>query len=280
TEILAIDRRQPTSVFASDVEAVQAVVDSLGGVHSIQMTRLLRSRSVVLVEGKDVRILRILQRTLDPSALPIDLTPNFDLGGRGGLRSRNVSVPRRNRYGEPIRVYALLDHDYYPDDELDERRADAQQEEIDLHIWRRKEVENYLLVPEAIARVVASGGGAGTASPSADDVAAEFDNIAASLRGEVTDCYGTQIQARDRRLTFATARQRAEGIVDAAYQSRSGSWAIISGKVALSRMSRWSQQQFGVSFGPERVARELTNAEIDAEIAEVIRAIGAEAPLP
>lgn len=280
TEILAIDRRQPDSVFASDVEAVQAVVDSLGGVHSIQMTRLLRSRSAVLVEGKDVRVLRILQRTLAPSALPIDLTPNFDLGGRGGLRSGNVSVPRRNRYGERIRVYAILDHDYYPDDELDERRAEAQQEDVDLHIWQRKEIENYLLVPEAIARVIASEVGPGTASPSPDDVATELESIAASLRGEVTDGYGTQIQARDRRLTFATARQRAEGVVDAAYQSRSGRWAIMSGKVALSRISGWSQQQFGVGFGPERIARELTDAEIDAEIAGVIRAIGAEIPLP
>lgn len=126
--------------------------------------------------------------------------------------------------------------------------------------------------------MITSQGGLGTASPSADDVATELDSIAASLRGEVTDCYGTQIQARDRRLTFATARQRAEGIVEGAYQSRSGRWAIMSGKVALSRISGWSQQQFGVGFGPERVARELTDAEIDAEIAGVIRAIGAETP--
>lgn len=279
-EILAIDRRQPESVFASDVEAVQAVVDSLGGVHSIQMTRLLRSRSAVLVEGKDVRILRILQRTLDPSALPIDLTPNFDLGGRGGLRRGNVTVPRTNRYGEGIRVYAILDHDYYPDDELEERRAEARQEDVDLHIWQRKEIENYVLVPEAIARLIASEVGPGAAVPSADDVAIELDNVAEALRVEVTDCYGTQIQARDRRLTFSTARQRAEEIVEPAYQSRSGKWAIVPGKAALSRLSAWSQQQFGVSFGAERVARELRLAEIDAEIAGVIRAIGSETPLP
>jgi predicted ATPase len=278
--ILAIDRRQPESVFASDVEAVQAVVDSLGGVHSIQVTRLMRSKSAVLVEGKDIRILRILQRTLDPSAIPLDLRPNFELGGRGGLRSGNVSVPRTNRYGEDIRVYALLDHDYYPDDELDERRAEAQRESVELHIWQRKEIENYLLVPEAIARVVASEVGVGVAAPSASDVATALDDIAAALRVEVTDCYGTQIQARDRRLAFATARQRAEEIVEPGYQSRAGAWAIVSGKNALSRLSAWSQLQFGVSFGSERVARELRRDEIPAEIAAVIRAIGSESPLP
>ena len=71
------------------------------------------------------------------------------------------------------------------------------------------------------------------------------------------------IDEHDRRLTFATARQRAEGIVDAAYQSRSVRWAIMSGKVALSRISGWSQQQFGVGFGPvpglpERPSRNAT----------------------
>ena len=100
------------------------------------------------------------------------------------------------------------------------------------------------------------------------------------VRVAVTDCYGTQIQARNRRLTFATARQRAEAIVDPAYESRSGRWSIISGKDALSRLSAWSQEQFGVSFGPERVARELWGAEIAGEIAAVIRAIGSEDPLP
>jgi len=279
-EILSIDRREPASVFASDVEAVQAVVDSLGGVHSIQTTRLLRSTSALLVEGKDVRILRTLQRTLDPSALPIDLTPNFELGGRGGLRPGNVRVPQTNRYGETIRVYALLDHDYFADDELDERRAEARQERVDLHIWQRKEIENYLLVPEAIARLVAAGIAPGAPAPSAQDVAAELDNIAAALRAEVSDSYGTQIQARDRRLAFATARQQAEDIVGAAYETQAGRWAIISGKAALSRISSWSQRQFGVSFGPERIARELERGEIATEIAEVIEAIGAGTRLP
>lgn len=279
-EILAIDRRERESVFASDVEGVQAVVDSLGGVHSIQMTRLLRSRTAVLVEGKDVRLLRILQRTLDPSALPIDLAPNFDLGGRGGLRAGNVAIPRTNRYGERIRVYALLDHDYYPDDEIDERRAEARHADVDLHVWRRKEIENYLLVPGAVARLIASEVPPGAAAPTAGDVKVELDNVVAALRVEVTDCYGTQIQARDRRLAFATARHLAEQIVEAAYQSQSGSWAVVSGKAALSRLSVWSQQTFGVSFGAERVARELRPAEIDAEIAGVIQAIGSEANLP
>jgi len=279
-EILAIDRRERESVFASDVEAVQAVVDSLGGVHSIQMTRLLRCRTAVLVEGKDVRLLRILQRTLDPSALPIDLAPNFDLGGRGGLRGGNVAVPRANRYGERIRVYALLDHDYYPDDELDERQAEARQADVDLHIWQRKEIENYLLVPGAIARVIASEVAPGVAAPTPGDVEVELDNVVATLRVEVTDCYGTQIQARDRRLAFATARQLAEQVVQAACQSQSGGWAVVSGKTALSRLSAWSQQTFGVSFGAERVARELEPAEIDAEVAGVIQAIGSETPFP
>ena len=267
-------------MFASDVEAVQAVVDSLGGVHSIQMTRLMRSKSAVLVEGKDVRILRILQRTLDRSVLPLDLTPNFDLGGRGGLRSGTVTVPRTNRYGERIRVYALLDHDYFLDDELDERRAEARHAEVDLHIWERKEIENYLLVPEAVARIVAAGVSPAEARPSADDVASQIDAIAATLRDDVVDCYGTEIQARNRRLTFATARQRAQAVVDAAYESQPGRWAVIPGKTVLSRLSSWSRQQFGVSFGSERVGRELHEVEIDDEVAGVIRAIGSESRLP
>jgi hypothetical protein len=168
-----------------------------------------------------------------------------------------------------------LDRDYYPADELDERRREAVQEDVDLHIWRKKEIENYLLVPDAISRVIATAIGPGATPPTADAVAQEIDRFSQSLRGTVVDCYGTQIQARDRRLAFASAKKAAEAIVDGAFASQSGRWAVICGKDALSHLSGWSQDQFGVGFGTDRVARELRADEIDEELASVIFAIGA-----
>jgi hypothetical protein len=156
--ILEINKRLETSAFVTSVPGLQGVVDGLGSVQNIQLMRLMGATTFFLVEGEDVKLLRILQATALPESHPIDLIPHGDLGGRGGWGAGvPEQVPTRNARGDKIRAYAILDRDYFPDDEVDERYEDAKAWSIDLHVWRRKEIENYLLVPSAISRAIASG---------------------------------------------------------------------------------------------------------------------------
>ena len=53
----------------------------------------------------------------------------------------------RNAADERIRVYCLLDSDYHTPQQITARLAQAADAGVDLHIWKRKEIENYLLVP-------------------------------------------------------------------------------------------------------------------------------------
>lgn len=65
-EIVMVDRNRPKSRFATSVQAVQRVVDHLGGVQSLQLTRLWSARRCVFVEGGDFRLLKLLHDRLDP----------------------------------------------------------------------------------------------------------------------------------------------------------------------------------------------------------------------
>lgn len=49
--------------------------------------------------------------------------------------------------------------------------------------------------------------------------------------------------------------------------------ATASGKTALSELSKWTQSQFGVAFGPPAIARQMKQSELPAELTGVIRAI-------
>jgi hypothetical protein len=279
--ILSINRAEQHSQFVTDVPGVQEVIDGLGGVHSIQVTRLVRTRYSLLVEGEDVRVLRILQRAVDPDAQPIDLLPPGELGGRGGWTSGvPARLPKRNLEGQKIISYCILDRDYFPEDEVEERYEEARRWKVNLHVWRRKELENYLLVPSAISRFISEHVGTNIAPPSLDEIADEIDEIVADLKDQITDRLATELFNRDKKGGPAKANKRARAIVAASWKTPERRCSLAPGKEVISKLSAWAQATYGVSFGPEQLARELRADEVPEEVVIVLKAIGAGRRFP
>jgi hypothetical protein len=273
--ILFVDRRQPTSQFVTSLPGLQDVLDGIGTVQNVQFARLMRSASFYLVEGKDVRLLRTLQGRFAPSATPIDLIPNARLGGRGGWGSGLPSrLPRSNAEGAPIRSFAVLDRDYFPDEEIAERYAEARQWKVQLRVLSRKEIENYLLVPEAISRFIGARCPAGTTPPDAETVAGKIDDIVAAMHEDpILDSMAAVIFSRDKKGGLPQANKTARALLKVRWVDRSARWAIAPGKEVLSRLSGWSQATFNVGFGTDALARELDGSEVDPEIVEIITAV-------
>jgi energy-coupling factor transporter ATP-binding protein EcfA2 len=278
--ILSVDRRLPESTFVTSLPGVQEILAGLGSVQNIQVTRLMRSRSFCLLEGDDLKLLRILQSTSRPEQPPIDLVPNAELGGRGGWGSGVPGrIPTKNAEGEKIRAFAILDRDYFSDAEVRERYAEARQWRVQLRVWSRKEIENYLLVPAAIARLIAERVPDGRESPAPDEVASEINAWAEGMRTEVCDRISTELLARNKKEGVTKANQAARRVVEARWKTPEGRLAAVPGKIMLGRISQWAQESYGVSFGAEQIARELLPSEVDPEIVEVVSAIAAGRPL-
>jgi hypothetical protein len=275
SSILSVDRRRPESGFVTSLPGLQEVVDGIGSVQNVQIARLMRSPSFYLVEGRDVKLLRILQSVAQPRALPMDLVPHAQLGGRGGWSSGvPARLPTTNAEGGKIRSYAILDRDYFPDTEVAERYNEARTWGIQLRIWSRKELENFLLVPQAISRYITARAGNGVTPPDAAAVSAEIDKVIKSMREEpILDSMATLLLARDKKGGLSKANKAARKIVSSRWKTREGRWAIAPGKEVIARLSRWSQREFGVGFGAEVLARELLADEVDPEVSEVIAAI-------
>jgi hypothetical protein len=273
--ILAIDRRQPVSEFVTSLPGLEGVLDGIGSVQNIQLTRLMSAKSFYLVEGEDVKLLRILQSTVRPDQVPIDLIPHGHLGGRGGWGAGvPARLPKTNAKGERIRAYAVLDRDYFPADEVAERYAEAQRWKIQLRVWERKEIENYLLVPEAIARFIFARVGEFIESPAATQVAEKIDDMVTEMREEpIQDGIASVLHQRDKKAGHTKANKAARQRVTNAWDKQQSRWAIAPGKELLAGLSTWSQEEFGVGFGAEQIARGLRVGEIDPEVIEVITAI-------
>ncbi len=187
SEILIIDRNQSTSRFADSDPVVQALIEHLGGVHNIHLARLATASRCLLVEGKDNHFLKLVHDLLldggvfndgdDEENLYSDGwsgMPNLPIGGWGGWQyAVGSALYIRNSVSGQVKIYCVLDSDFHTEDEIGRRLNEAKAKKVNLHIWRRKEIENYFLVPSAIARLIAQKGRRTKAgSVTADDVLA------------------------------------------------------------------------------------------------------------
>jgi energy-coupling factor transporter ATP-binding protein EcfA2 len=269
--IAVIERKRSQSRFADSLPAVQAVLSGVGSAHNIHLTRLWSAKRFILVEGDDLKLLRHLADTLVPdSEMSLEAIPNMAIGGWGGWNwAVGSSMTLKNAAGEELIVYCLLDRDFYSDEVLEQRYKEAAARDLQLHIWEYQELENYLVVPAAIARLISKRAGVPIQRSS---VAEAVDMAAARMRESLEDDIATQLQQTERGLVFKSAKARARQRINVRLE-KLPLHALVSGKELLAGVSEWAQVAHGVSFGVAALARELRASEIPNEMARVLRAI-------
>jgi hypothetical protein len=272
--ILIIDKRKGRSKYANDEPGVQLLIDQIGGIHNVHLARLWSARKFLLLEGKDIALLKHFHAALYPDAeLPIDSIPSLPIGGWGGWTYAVASsMTLQNAVGDNIKTYCIFDSDYHLEEEIKNRYNDAKQRGVCLHIWKRKEIENYLLHPRAIRRVLATRIRNGE-PPSEHSIAQKILDICDEERRSVEDKSAAALQQNDRSLDIVRANSMARQHVKALWAIESNRPMLVSGKDVLSRLSEWTKTEFGASFGAPAIARQLKKSEIPTEIVEVIRAI-------
>ena len=273
--ILVVDRSKKRSDFASSLPAVQKVLTGFGSVHNLQLSRLWTAHRFLMVEGEDVALLKQFQNALFPNtSIPIDTIPATSLGGWGGWNQAVGSdVLLKNAGGDGIVTYSIFDSDYHCIEAIRARYAEAKQRGISLHVWHRKELKNYLLVGSAIHRAIHSQFTKPAASPTLNEIEKKLEEIAEALKQDVIDCVATHIQSADRKLSVATANQRARQIVFSRWTTHDERMGIIPGKEALSQISRWVQARYKVSVSGLLIAYHMTSSELPQDLNDVLTAI-------
>jgi energy-coupling factor transporter ATP-binding protein EcfA2 len=153
-----VDKTRRRARRAEDSADLEALSKALGTAFNLRLARALRSKVALFVEGQDMTILRRLARTLEMTALSNERGVTvIPLEGY----SRWVQVSpfawlSRSLLPETIKMFVVLDHDYRPEQISKEVEAAFEAEGITGHVWKRKELENYLLTPSVIARVAAA----------------------------------------------------------------------------------------------------------------------------
>lgn len=268
--ILVIDRKNTKSIYTSDFSAVQRTLLNIGSIHNIALARLWSAKKFLIVEGKDIDMLKRIQNTLyKQTKEPFDSIPQMAIGGWGGWgRAVGSKLMLKNAGEESIVTYCILDRDYHTEEELSEKHDEAEKNDINLKIWEKKEIENYLIVPTAIKRIIEAGS---SFVVSTGEIEEKINEFAEEMKGDYLDLLMDKIHINQRRsgkfLEPSTARKRAEEQLQNEWENK---LSIVSGKTLIKKINIWTNDAFNVSLNPNRLAQELLDIEIPTEIKNVI----------
>ena len=275
SEILIVDRHRNRSRFTNTLPAVQRLIERIGGVHNVHLTRLWHSRRCILVEGKDLSILKAIHDKMFPhSSVPLDDIPNSSIGGWNGWPyAIGQSMFARNAMGQTVRVYCILDSDYYGSAEIQERRDDAVARRVELHIWSRKEIENYFIIPKVMARIVWKRNDELHLEDVTSAIEEDTKKIVASLEDVVFDGFATRFRDRDPGGNVAGGNRSAREVLNGLFEDPELALARVSGKEVLKQLSGWIHQTWGRGLSLRDVLREIRINEVPEEVQNVIGVI-------
>jgi AAA15 family ATPase/GTPase len=279
-DIMVIERKRKKSQFADSIPSVQKVLERVGSTQNIHLARLWNAKRFIIAEGHDIRILKHFYDILFPgSHTSLDAIPNMSIGGWGGWSwAIGSSLAMKNAFGEAVNCYCIFDRDYHTDQEILQRYEESRNKGIYLHVWHRKELENYLLEPSTISRVISKQ--RGNKKVSSSDVLSILVKLANKQEVEFLDGIAEELCHIDKGLKAGGANKKARKILESRKSSERGLIDLVSGKRLLSGFSEYSKNKYGVSVSPISIVREFSQKEISEEMKNIFIALEKSLPFP
>lgn len=142
-----------------------------------------------------------------------------------------------------------------------------------LHIWSKKEIENFFIIPTAIRRLISRSAGRRTVLPTEEEVAAQIRILADDMEDVTFDALSFECLCIDRAGGISQANRKARNKIREIRNDTDSIVDIVAGKELISKLSEWSQTEFGIAFSPLALLRELNSTEIHDELQRVVGAI-------
>ena len=281
-QVVSIDHTLDRSHRLFDVGSVQEAVSKLGSTHNVQLSRLARTKRTLFVEGEDFKLLRRLGAVV--GLAPWHEGEKFSVYPLGGFDNwkllEGVDWTFTNILGERIRAFVILDRDYKTDQTVTDVRQRLRRHRVGIHIWDKKEIENYLLVPEAIAAVVMQSERQPQGQLSLHEVTAfvvtSLEDIAQELHddtfAQMSSAYQEEYPVRPDRSRVTVAREFL-ALFNAAWQTTQNRLARISGKTALAHLNQRLQAEYRISVSAARIASAMRADRMEAELTTILTRI-------
>jgi energy-coupling factor transporter ATP-binding protein EcfA2 len=279
-ELVMIDKRQRSGRRLKSGPDVAVALRYLGSAQNLVYTQVARTRHLLFVEGDEYRIIGAFARLLSHPRVAAAL--DFAIWSYGGFPVPeaivSMSEATTQALGEDVQFAGVFDRDYRCDEEV----ADVQSQ-LDaclrlVHIQRRKETENYLLVPEVLQRAVESAARdrsrrTGTPPHLGGALIVELlDRVTAPLRFEIQGQYvGKGIDYRRKQgLDSSTVASEVTQWFDRTWATLDSRLEIVPGKDVLRALNHELQQSYGIALTWRAIVAAFRQTEVPLEMRALV----------
>jgi len=280
SEILIVDKKNSSANRLRDIEGIQQAIESLGSTQNVTLTQLARTRKIIFVEGiNDYKLIRRFARRLDYEKLSAgnDLTSLESGGFSSWSKIKALSWGLSKTLKAIIPIAAIYDRDFYCEEYINEIDIELSLELKLAHIHKRKEIENYLLVPSVLERVLEKTikeREKRSQNPIArgEDIKSILDRITEQEKNKFQSQYiakRTDFLQKTGKDSATITRETLEWF-DAKWKYLEKRMEIISGKQILKMLRDEVQTLYCVNLTDIKIIDEFTRNEIPNDLVSLI----------
>jgi energy-coupling factor transporter ATP-binding protein EcfA2 len=282
-DILIINKNNKSGSRIKDISQLRAVFNVLGSNLNPVLTQIAKNKRVLFVEGKDFQVLSKFARILkyeqianrrDFAVVPIE--------GFNPTKLRAFKEGIEKTIGFKINSGVIFDRDYRSEGEVKEEKTDLENGNIFAHIHTRKEIENFLLIPEAVEnaiklRIKERNKRTGEDIQFQENINDILENISDSFK------YRTQSQLQSHRLKYeksknprideATIIESILGDFDLIWKNLNDRLRIIHGKDFLSSLNSYLQDNYKINITNSNIINSIKIELVPKELSDIMELI-------
>ena len=252
-----------------------SVYNAIGSSENAQFARLARTRKVFYVEGKDMRLLAKLGKVAGVSEFLSDssVTPMKTDGFGNWTRVSTSAWVFKEFFGFDVKVASLFDRDYRSDTEVQEFIDELQGSDVRCHVLPFKEIENLLLVPQAIKKAVGKHASGPLAAGWEARVEHIYDSVLESFKEQTSHKIAAKIVEHE---VANKPKANLPGVFSSALEEFGRNWtrpefrrAKVPGKEAFSKIASEIQTEFRITITETRVVDEMNLSDIPEDARDI-----------
>jgi hypothetical protein len=278
-DIVSINSKYKSAKRVQSDEEYNQVFSYIGSIENVELSKLSRAKRVIFFEGKDKKLLAKFSEKAGFKNLARDSeTLVIGVGGFGQWkRVVNAAWTFKNILQVDVNILSIFDKDYRDPREVQELIDEVSAHEVGCLVWSRKEVENYLLIPEALVAAVSKRlemKGAQTASTVAEEM---IINLSEKYKHDVQGQVIGNTIAYERRMgtgrdTGAIASDCSK-IFEKAWSDFGVRLGMVPGKQFIADLSSALQADYGVAITQNMILEEIKVHQLDTDLVAALRKI-------
>jgi hypothetical protein len=282
-DIVIVNRIKSSAKRISHPGELHDIFQTLGSNLNPILTQLAKTRRVIFVEGKDFQILSRFARRLGKDR--IANRSDFAVVAVDGFNPRKVKdfiAGIETTLGASVKTGVIFDRDYRSTAECDEVQEELRRICDFAKVHRRKEIENFLLHPDTLARALEKrlsekAARTGKVTKVEINISAVLERITSEMR------YRVQARYLEKRRPFEHSKTTGladETITEKLMKEYDEEWEalerrlkMVPGKETFASLNTYLQERVGVTLTQTLVIDNFRRQEIDPELVELFGAI-------